>query len=187
MAEHVGLQWAGPKPGFKWPVAVAQPIAASPQEVWDVISMPGNLELCHPFCEKNPVEVWPGPESRDEVYYLSGWVFERRFRRWIDGVGYDLEIGRHGGRSSFVSWRISPSDDENCTLTISVYPHVLQEIPVVIRWLPHVLRLRPLLTKYLASVVKGFEWYVTRGEPVPRNQFGSHVWFSAPKRTAAKR
>ncbi len=57
--------------------------------------MPGNLEPCHPFCLKNPVEHWPGPESRDEVHYLNGLVFERRFCRWLDGAGYDLEIGRH--------------------------------------------------------------------------------------------
>jgi hypothetical protein len=30
------------------------------------------------------------------------------------------------------------------------------------------------------SVGKGFEWYVTRGAPVPRDQFGKHPWFSAP-------
>jgi hypothetical protein len=143
--------------------------------------MPGNLELCHPFCAKNPVEVWPGEGSRDEVHYLSGWVFERRFCRWIEGVGYDLEIGRRGGRSSFVSWRILPARHHECRLRLAVYSHVLQNVPVVIRWLPHILWLRPMLRKYLSSVVRGFEWYVTRGEPVPRNQFGSHRWFSASK------
>ncbi|MEE9178106.1 MAG: SRPBCC family protein [Acidimicrobiia bacterium] len=169
-----------PKPGFKWPVAVTQPIAAAAEEVWAAISMPGNLALCHPFCKKNPVETWPGAESRDEIHYLSGWVFERRFSRWIEGVGYDLDVGRSGGASSFVSWRITPVDDQNCALRIAVYPHVLREVPVAFRWLPHILRVRPLLKSYLLSVVRGFEWYVTRGEPVPRNRFGSHPWFSVP-------
>jgi hypothetical protein len=167
------------RPGFRWPLAVARPIAARADEVWAAISMPGNLEPCHPFCEKNPVEIWPGAESRDRIHYLSGWIFERRFCRWIDGVGYDLEIGRPGGRSSFVSWRISPGERQDCALSIVVYPHALQELPVAIRWLPHILRLRPMLRRYLSSVVRGFEWYVTRGEPVPRNQFGPHPWFSA--------
>jgi hypothetical protein len=176
---------ASSRSGFKWPVVGAQRIAASPQKVWDVISMPGNLELCHPFCAKNPVSVWPGPESRDKVYYLSGLVFERRFCRWFDGVGYDLEIGRQGGSSSFVSWRISPGDAQNCNLRITVYPYPLQNIPVVIRWLPHLVRLRPMLKRYLSSVVRGFEWYVIRGEPVPRNQFGAHPWFSAGPSTAS--
>lgn len=168
-----------PRPGFRWPVAVTEPIAAPREKVWEVISSPGNLEPCHPFCAKNPVHVWPGDASRDEIHYLSGWVFERRFRTWIEGVGYDLEIGRADGRKSFVSWRIMPMGEGGSTLRIAVYPHVLQDLPVAIRWLPHLLRVRPMLRVYLSSVTQGFEWYITRGEPVPRNQFGSHPWFSA--------
>ena len=172
-----------PKSGFNWPVAVEKTIAAPAQAVWEAISMSGNLELCHPFCASNPVQVWPGPDSRDEIHYLSGWVYERRFCRWIDGIGYDLEIGRRGGGQSFVSWRISPVDDRSCTLKITVYLHALQNIPIVFRWLPHVLRLRPMLRQYLRSVIRGFEWYVTRGEPVPRDRFGKHPWFSASDST----
>ena len=174
-------EWEDPRPGFKWAVAVAQPIAAPAEKVWGAISMPQNLEACHPFCAQNPVEVWPGEGSRDEVHYFSGWVLERRFCRWIDGVGYDLDIGRRGGRSSFVSWRIMSVDTQNCILRIAIYPHTLQNLPVAIRWLPHIMRIDPMLRQYLLSVVRGFEWYVTRDEPVPRNQFGSHAWFSASK------
>ncbi len=178
------LEWEDPKPGYKWPVAVSQPIMTSAEKVWGAISMPGNLELCHPFCAKNPVEVWPGEGSQDQIHYLSGWVLERRFVQWIDGVGYDLEIGRRGGRSSFVSWRIMPIGYQNCILRITIYPHVLQNLPVAIRWFPHILRVVPMLSRYLSSVVRGFEWYVTRGEPVPRNQFGSHPWFSVSNSSA---
>ena len=167
--------------GFKWPVPVEQIIAAPAYEVWEAISTPKNLERCHPFCAKNPVHVWHGSDSQDEVHYLSGLVFERRFLRWIEGVGYDLEIGRRGGRTSSVSWRISSIDDQNCVLRIAVYPHVLQKVPTAIRWLPHMIRLRPMLKLYLKSVVRGFEWYVTRNEVVPRDKFGKHPWFSAPK------
>jgi hypothetical protein len=174
------------KPVLRWPVAAAQPVAAPAEKVWEVMSRPGNLELCHPFCEKNPVKVWPGPESRDEVHYLSGWIYERHFRQWVEGVGYDLEIGRPGAAKSTVSWRISAIDPQNCILTIMVYPYLLQNIPVVIRWLPHVLGLRPRLKSYLESVVRGFEWYVTRGDPVPRDQFGKHPWFSAPQSKATR-
>ena len=149
------------------------------QKVWEIISAPGNLELCHPFCAQNPVRVWPGPGSRDEVHYLSGWVYERRFLRWYDGIGYDLEIGRSGGKKSAVSWRISPVDEDTCVLKITVCPHILQNWPTMIRWMPFVLRIRPMLRKYLESVVGGFEWYALRGDPVPRNHFGHHPWFSA--------
>ena len=168
-----------PVSGFKWPVGVTGSIAAQAGDVWAAISMPGNLELCHPFCEKNPVRKWPGVGSCDEVHYLNGLVYERKFIRWMEGIGYDLNIGRIGGRSSLVSWRITPIDEQNCTLRIVVYPYALQGVPVAIRWIPHLLRVSPLLKAYLSSVVRGFEWYVKRGEPVPRNQFGSHPWFSA--------
>ena len=184
MKKPVPPQWDDPNPGFKWPVTVAQRIAAPVKRVWETISMPGNLEPCHPFCERNPVEVWPGEGSRDEVHYLSGWVFERRFSTWIDGVGYDLEIGRRGGRSSFVSWRVLPVDDHGSILRIAVYPYLLQTLPASIRWLPYKLYFSPMLSKYLSSVTRGFEWYLTHGEPVPRNQFGSHPWFSASKSSA---
>ena len=168
-----------PKPGFKWPVSAELPIAAEAEKLWDVISMPGNLELCHPFCAKNPVQVWPGDGARDEIHYLSGWVFERHFCRWIDGVGYDLEIGRSGGPTSFVTWRVKPHDNRSCTLRIVIYPYLLQHVPQAIRWVPHVVYVAPMLRSYLSSVLRGFEWYVIRGVPVPRNQFGVHRWFSA--------
>ena len=163
---------------FGRPVAVKRTIAASAERVWEVISMPGNLEPCHPFCASNPVQSWPGPNSRDEVHYLSGWVLERQFVQWIDGTGYDLEIGKKGGARSYVSWRITARNEQSCTLAITVYPQLLPGLPSVLQWIPHWLRIRPFLKSYLMSVVRGFEWYVTRGEPVPRNQFGTHPWFS---------
>ena len=160
-------------------VTARQTIAAPAQEVWQAISAPGNLERCHPFCASNPVAKWPGPDSRDTIHYLSGWSYERQFQDWIEGVGYDLEIGRPGGGKSAVSWRIAPIDDSSCTLRITVRPHAVMRFPPVVRQFVFALRLRPLLRSYLDSVVRGFEWYVTKGEPVPRNAFGTHPWFSA--------
>jgi hypothetical protein len=172
-------RWKQARRWDKWPVSSERSIAVPAQRMWNIISAPGNLELCHPFCESNPVRAWPGPDSHDEIHYLSGWAYERRFLRWYDGVGYDLEIGRQGGGKSFVSWRITPVDQDSCVLKITVFPHILQNWAAVIRWVPYVLRVRPMLKKYLESVVGGFEWYAVRAEPVPRNQFGRHPWFSA--------
>ncbi len=75
-------------------------------------------------------------------------------------------------------WRVLPAGAQSCQLGITVYPSVLQNVPVAVRWLPHALYLRPMLRKYLSSVLRGFEWFVTRDEPVPRNHFGRHPWFS---------
>ena len=171
-------EWENPLPGYKWPIAVSRQIKAPSIKVWDVISMPGNLELCHPFCESNTVKAWPGPDSIDEIHYLSGWRMQRHFCNWIEGVGYDLNIGRKGGKTSFVSWRIKSIDETNSILRIAIYPGIFQDIPVPIRWIPHFMYIKPKLRTYLESVTKGFAWYLTRGEPVPRNQFGSHAWFS---------
>ena len=167
-----------PDERFRWPVAVTHTIDAPAAAVWAAISQPGNLATCHPFCRANPVLEWSEATSRDEVHYLSGWIYERRFVRWIDGVGYDLEIGGRGETTSFVSWRITPRDETRSELTISVLPHVLQGIPLVFRWIPHVLYVRPLLRRYLSAVTRGFAWFVTTGTPVTHNQFGSHPWFS---------
>ncbi len=159
-------------------VSAEQVIAAPAQRVWETISEPGNLEKCHPFCASNPVDVWPGQGSRDTIHYLSGWSYERQFKDWIEGVGYDLEIGRPGGSQSSVSWRITPIDDGSSKLRIVVQPSVVKKFPPIVRQAVFFLRLRPLLRSYLDSVVRGFEWYVTKGEPVPRDAFGKHPWFS---------
>ena len=166
-------------PGLMWPVTASQNIRVPAGILWNVISMPGNLELCHPFCESNPVTNWPGAESRDEVHYLNGLVFERQFCKWIDGVGYDLTIGRKGGKKSFVSWRITGMNDSTSCLRIVVHPNGLQNAPAAIRWVPYLLKVRPMLKQYLSSVVRGFDWYLTRRTPVPKNQWGVHPWFSA--------
>ena len=166
------------KSRFGRPISSRRRIPAPAEKVWEVIAMPGNLEPCHPFCTSNPVHSWPGPDSRDEVHYLSGWVFERQFVNWIEGTGYDLEIGRKGGARSFVSWRIAPENDRTCILEITVYPQLIDGLPNALQWIPHWLRIRPYLKSYLSSVVRGFEWYITRGERVPRDHFGKHPWFS---------
>jgi hypothetical protein len=171
---------AAPLQKFKWPVAVSRTIAAPASRIWEVISSPGMLPLYHPFCEKNPVFEWPGPESFDEIHYFNGVVLARHFSDWYDDVGYDLEIGRKGGRTSVVTWRIAQVKERRSSITITIYPHAVQRVPVVARWLPHLFWLRPQLTSYLRSAVKGLDWFITHGEPVRRNQFGPHSWFSPP-------
>jgi len=121
---------------------------------------------------------WSGADSHDEVHYFNGVVLTRRFSNWYDDVGYDLEIGRADGRSSVVSWRITPVKERRSSIEIAVFPHALQRVPTAVRWLPHLVRLRPQLRRYLQSVVKGLDWFITQGQPVRRNQFGAHRWFS---------
>lgn len=166
-------------PGRRWPIRVCRTIDAPRANVWAAISKPGHLVDCHPYCAANPVTVWPGPESRDEVHYLNGVVFERRFRRWDDGSGYELEIGRRGGPASYVTWALEDAPSDRSRLCITVHPHLLQGWPGVVGALPYRLWLRPRLEAYLDAVTRGVEWFVTRGERVPRDRFRPHPWFSA--------
>lgn len=106
-------------------------------------------------------------------------MYERHFVAWHEGVGYDLEIGRPGGGPSRVLWRITSIDEGSASLRITVYPYALQHLPVLVRRAPHLFWLLPLLGRYLDSVVRGFEWYITRQEAVPRDAFGARPWFSA--------
>lgn len=163
---------------FRWPIARSVDIAAPASDVWRAISEPGNLVASHPFCKDNPVNVWDREHSRDAVHYLNGVVYTRRFRDWLEDRGYDLEIYHGERRLAWVSWRIEALDDERASLTITVYPLGLQHLKPIVRWAPHLVVLRPKLRAYLDSVVRGFEWSITRGPPVPRNQFGAHRWFS---------
>lgn len=158
---------------------VSRSIAATPSDLWAAISAPGNLEHAHPFCARNPVGEWPGPHARDEVHYLSGWIYRRQFTDWIDGVGYDLTIGSPGEHPSQVSWRISDGETSGrADLTIAIRPRPLDRIPILVQRPVQFAYVRPLLRNYLDSVVRGFGWWITSGEPVPKNQFGRHPWFS---------
>ncbi len=167
---------------FRWPVSVSRPIHAPAGRVWDVISSPGNLNQCHPFVEDNSVDEWPGVGSRDTVHYYSGLTMGRRFTDWIDGLGYDLEIGTRGGQTSRVSWRIRPLSDEQSSLIISIEPYLFQRVPLVFRWFLYRIYTRPMLTRYLDCVLQGFEFYIRTGQAVSRNQFGSHRVFSPSSR-----
>ena len=87
---------------FKWPISVVQKVEASPKDIWSAITKPGNLKDFHPFCKENPVYKWPGDGAKDAVHYYSGWILNREFVNWIDGVGYGLLIGREGGRRNLM-------------------------------------------------------------------------------------
>lgn len=159
------------------PITVRQPIAAAADDVWAVISAPGNLEDCHPFCAANSVHAWPGADSGDMIVYYSGRVIERRFTAWLEGEGYDLEALDANGPVALVSWRLTAAG-AGTVLTISLTPRLLGGVTALVRWLPYQAVVRPMMRRYLGAVVQGIAWRVVTGEPVHRNQFGAHAWFS---------
>ena len=163
---------------FLKPISRSIRINVHPRRVWEVISKPGNLELCHPFCESNPVENWEGNKSIDYVNYYSGLKYQRVFTDWIDGIGYDLLIGRRNGKKSKVIWRINNPDESTSELKITIYPHDLKRYPNFVKVPFYIFYIAPMLRKYLSSVLKGFNAYIMQGKPVQKNQFGAHRWFS---------
>jgi hypothetical protein len=86
-------------------------------------------------------------------------------------------IGEKNKKKSKVKWKISLINKETY-LTITIYPYFLSNYPKIISALPYKLYIRPKLEKYLESVLKGINWYLEKGEKVPRNAFGKHSWFS---------
>ena len=153
-------------------------VNAPPKKVWEVISKPGILELCHPFFKSNPVENWEVNKSIDFVIYNNGLRNQRIFTDWIDGIGYDLLIGRRNGKKSKVIWRINKINNSSSELKITIFPYYISKYPKIVMPLISLFFIGPMLRKYLSSVLKGFNFYITEGKPVKRNQFGTHKWFS---------
>ena len=162
---------------YKQSIRVVKQINTTEEELWDVISQPGHLELTHPFSKSHSVISWPGVESKDVLIYLSGLRYERYFTDWNEGKGYTLQIGGKEGKKSKVIWEIS-SDENNIFLSITIYPHFLANTPRFFSFLPYKLLIRPKLTTYLHSVLGGINYYIVEKESVPKNHFGTHKWFS---------
>ena len=162
---------------YKQSIQVIKEINATEDELWDVISQPGHLELTHPFSKSHSVTSWPGVESNDVLIYLSGLRYERYFTDWSEGNGYTLQIGGREGKKSKVIWEIS-SEENKTFLSITIYPHFLANTPRFFSFLPYELLIRPKLTSYLDSVLGGIDYYLVKKESVPKNHFGTHKWFS---------
>ena len=163
---------------YDYPVSCSLSMRVSKEQIWDLISQAGYLELCHPFCKSNSVEEWSGDKSIDYINYYNNLTFARTFTRWIDGQGYDLLIGKSNDRKSKVLWRINELHPGVSELKITIHPHRIKNCPRFLEPLVYFFYTRIMLKKYLRSVLKGIKWYVLSYRVVKKNQFGSHSWFS---------
>ena len=150
----------------------------SKSELWSQISRPGNLKDCHPFCKDNEALEWDENSHSDRLEYLNGMTYIRQFLNWNEGEGYDLVIGEENGLQSYVVWQITELNDNQSSLSITVYPYLLANLNKALSFLPFVLYIRPKLRTYLKSVLRGFAYYAEHNQPVPRNHWGKHSWFS---------
>ena len=158
-------------------VSVKKRMNGSAEDIWQLISKPSNLELFHPFCKSNKTIKWPGVGSIDELIYLNNFKLIREFFMWEKNEGYQLLIGRKGGRKSLVVWKII-KESKDVFLSITVYPHIMREKPKIISFLPYLFIVKPNMKRYLENVINGLNWHLTHSKPVPKNLFGKHKWFS---------
>jgi len=165
------------KDRYNWCVTGTLDTHLSSSDLWNIISRPSNLELFHPFCDKNLVIAWPGVGSIDQIFYYNGLVLERNFISWVENKGYDLLIGKKNGELSFVSWQIKENGGRS-KLSISIYPYAYNKGRKLINILPYLLVVKPILTSYINSVMRGLEHYINTNRKVKKNQFGNHNFFS---------
>lgn len=147
-------------------------IDAPASVVWDTLARREQMCLCHPFCETSETHQWPGPASRDQLTYYSGETLHREFVSWLPGEGYDLEIGPGGHPVTFVSWRITPVDDQSSRLSIRIAPFPPETDEVGIE------AFYAMVDLYAEHLMKGYEYCVEEAAPVARNQFGVLEYFS---------
>jgi hypothetical protein len=160
------------------PTTVRREIGATVGEVWRLINEPGHLTRCHPFCDTNEVENWPGAGSRDHILYFSGMELVRDFTHWDEGEGFQLEIGPPGSKSARVVWILKSLGEDRCELSITIIPYVKADMPEARKKAFERLIFGDSIERYLQSVVKGIEHVVTTGEQVVPDQFGNHPAYS---------
>jgi hypothetical protein len=156
------------------PIEATHDIGVALTDVWAVISEAGNLTNVHPFCERNDVDVWPGPHGRDHVHYYSGLHYQRDVLEWNDGNGYTLALGPRSGKIAIARWAIDPTGSKRCTLSIEVTSFVRDDVSPETRARYEATVIKGAIPPYLDSVVRGVGHYSETGNPVARNQFGAH-------------
>ena len=164
-------------PKKSWSVGYKMKIDSSLDDLWNIITKPGHLELVHPFCKENYPIIWDSEKSKDVLIYSNGIKLIREFKTWKEKESYTLEIGTKNGRKSLVEWKIS-HENQNIYLSIKVYSFFMRDRNLMVSFLPHFIFIYPNLRRYLKSVIGGINYYLQNKKRVPRNFFGSHRWFS---------
>jgi len=157
---------------------VEKEIEISAEKAWDIIALPGNLTLWHPFMEEHTAERWDGLGSKDHLTYYSGFEFDREVVKWIEGTGYDLKVTENGKRENTAIWRITPIDDKRCMLRLTGRVEFIKKLPFPIRWALLKFKMKPIYSQYLFQILEGFAYYAETGKQVRRDQFGPHPMFS---------
>ena len=128
------------------------------EKLWKLISMPENLNLCHPYCKKNTVQKWGGIGAKDTLEYYNGLTLVREFVEWNEGQGYMLIIGKNELATARVTWRVTELTKESSELSISI--ELLPDVALrrFTPWLRVLIRrfyFIPKMKHYIYNVVQG--------------------------------
>lgn len=116
--------------------------------------------------------------QKDHLTYYSGFEFDREFVKWIEDTGYDLKVMENVKRENTTIWRITPLNDQRCTLRITGRVDLIKKLPFPVRWALIKFKMKPVFSQYLFQILEGFAYYAEIGEKTKRNQFGPHPIFS---------
>ena len=119
-----------------WSVGYKMKVDSNVDDLWNIITKPGHLEMVHPFCKENYPILWDKANSKDILVYTNGVKLIREFKSWNEKQGYSLEIGRKNGRKSLVEWKIS-TENQKTYLSIRVYTFFMRGRSLIISFLPH--------------------------------------------------
>tara|TARA_A100001037_G_scaffold142331_1_gene129015 strand:+ start:2059 stop:2532 length:474 start_codon:yes stop_codon:yes gene_type:complete len=142
--------------------------------ILEAIREPGNLNKFHPFCKINTVENWPGIGSIDNIEYLNGLKYKRRFKKW-DDTGYELEIGKNR-KLADVHWVVEGNMTKS-SLSVRINP-ILPYKSKTKAWFMWHFYIKHKMQTYINNVLWGFKHYINTETTVERNKFGKHSWFS---------
>jgi hypothetical protein len=153
-----------------------QSIKVSAPTLWAAITSNHHLEKCHPYILRHTKNIADRGLS-DEITYLNGVTFTREATAWMDGVGYDLKVGRIDEPKNEVAWRIEPLDSNSCKLSISVTPLAVEKFPKLFRGVALRLFVRRQVGLYLDAVTGGIKMWVETGKAIDKTAFPRHPWF----------
>jgi len=149
-------------------------VAVPATEAWAMMARPGYLEDSHPFCLRNTVRSWPGVGSWDTVHYYNGKALHREFVRWVDGAGYTVNVRKDDNTIvAVVEFAVTGERGGSaCTMSTAVRLPTRGGVANLASMLLWKIKLESAARFYFSAVLKGFEYFLTTGNRVRREQFG---------------
>lgn len=153
-------------------------VSVPKDRMWEIITSAGYLGKIHPFCKKNDPVVWNKVGQKDTGFFYSGKMLSREIIEFVEGKYYSMNVDGIGTSRSIVTFSTEEVSGNTCHLSIQITSYAFKNTPRPL-WLIYARKkIEQQLKEYLYSVLNGAKYYAETGNPVKRNQFGSHKKFS---------